>query len=268
MRWTPGSRRLVVSGWYGLGILLLLVLVGPTAAQDNAKTLGDLRHADLIAQGKIAYDNYCSGCHGLAGDGKGPAAPFLDPKPRDFTQAVFKFRSTPSGSLPTDADLHRTLTQGVLGTSMPSWYLMPENQRVAVIEYLKTFSDEWDVEWNYEPAIPLPGRPEYVGTGDSAARGKEIYAEMQCAQCHGETGIGDGPASDTLTDDWGDPIEAFDFTSGPLKGGARPEDIYRAFSTGLNGTPMPDYSFLLSAEDRWHLVSYILQLRAQGGEAR
>lgn len=32
-----------------------------------------------------------------------------------------------------------------------------------------------------------------------------------------------------------------DFTQGPLKVGDAPEDLYRAFMTGLNGSPMPSY---------------------------
>ncbi len=239
-----------------------------TAEPTTPRTLEELRKADLLAEGKKAYDMYCSGCHGVDGDGKGPAARFLDPLPRDFTTAAYKFRSTPSGALPTNADLHRVLSQGVLGTSMPSWYLMPENQKYAVIEYLKTFSEEWESEYAYEPAMAIPGKPEYVGSSSSVTRGGELYGQMGCGQCHGETGQGDGPASNSLTDDWGNPIKAFDFTSGALKGGASARDVYRTFTTGLNGTPMPSYADILDDTDRWHLVSYILSLRTSGGEAK
>src|ERR1700694_3880343 len=51
------------------------------------------------------YRRYCAGCHGTLGDGEGENAVWLDPKPRNFTLATFKCRSTPSGSLPTDEDL-------------------------------------------------------------------------------------------------------------------------------------------------------------------
>src|SRR5207247_1491942 len=76
---------------------------------------------DLIARGKEEFEEHCIGCHGVRGDGNGLAATFLFPRPRDFTIGVFKFRSTPSGSLPTDGDLFRTITRGVRWTAMPTW---------------------------------------------------------------------------------------------------------------------------------------------------
>lgn len=259
-----------------LSVLLMLGVLACSVQQSEAQeeaagavskpaNLGELRKRELIARGHEAFLTYCSGCHGESGDGRGKAAPFLDPQPRDFTSGVFKFRSTPSGALPTDADLHRVITQGVLGTSMPAWQLLAENQRVALIAYIKTLSEEWESDYNFEPAIAMPGAPEYVSSDDSIELGSAIYLTMGCNQCHGEGGKGDGPAAKTLFDDWGDKIEPFDFTSGALKGGASPSDVYRTFTTGLNGTPMPSYQDVLSNEDRWHLVSFILSLRADGG---
>ena len=63
----------------------------------------------------------------------GVAAAMLITQPRDFTQGLFKFRSTPSGALPTDDDLFRIVTGGVYRTSMPEWSLLPERERRAVI---------------------------------------------------------------------------------------------------------------------------------------
>lgn len=259
--------RLTRAIWIMLALAGLLVQHA-VAQDEDPTTLGALRKAELIERGRLAYMTYCVGCHGVEGDGNGPAAPFLDPRPRDFTSGVYKFRTTPSGALPTDADLHRVITQGVLGTSMPSWQLLPENQRVALIAFLKTLSEEWESEYNYEPALPMPGAPEYVLSGSSITRGEELYGTMGCNQCHGPGGKGDGPAAAGLTDDWGLPIKPFDFTSGALKGGASPADVYRTFTTGLNGTPMPSYQDILSDEDRWHLVSFILSLRQDKKEAR
>jgi len=71
---------------------------------------------DAIVRGKAVYNRRCVGCHGKNGDGNGAAATFLDPRPRNFTLGSFKFRTTPSGSLPTDGDLYRTLTRGVRWT--------------------------------------------------------------------------------------------------------------------------------------------------------
>src|SRR5260370_41939827 len=47
---------------------------------------------------KMNYRRYCTGCHGDLGDGEGENAVWLDPKPRNFTLATFKCRSTPTGT--------------------------------------------------------------------------------------------------------------------------------------------------------------------------
>ena len=67
------------------------------------------------------YRRYCVGCHGVLGDGEGENAQWIDPKPRNFTLATFKCRSTPSGTLPTDADLYNTVGRGLQSSNMPSW---------------------------------------------------------------------------------------------------------------------------------------------------
>ena len=61
--------------------------------------------SDSIAAGKEIYEKKCYYCHGITGDGNGPAAPRLDPKPRNFTRNEYKIRSTGLGVLPTDEDL-------------------------------------------------------------------------------------------------------------------------------------------------------------------
>jgi mono/diheme cytochrome c family protein len=56
--------------------------------------------ADLLARGKNVYAQNCIACHGVNGDGKGDAAAFLAPKPRDFTKANYRLRTTAPNSLP------------------------------------------------------------------------------------------------------------------------------------------------------------------------
>ena len=96
------------------------------------------RSEEWIAHGQAVYARRCLGCHGESGDGNGPAAAFMQQdRPRNFTLGVFKFRLTPSGSMPEDGDLMRTITRGVRGTAMPSWHELPEKDRLAVIQYIK-----------------------------------------------------------------------------------------------------------------------------------
>ena len=95
------------------------------------------RSEEWIEHGKEVYERRCIGCHGVKGDGNGPAATFLyKQRPRNFTQGVFKFRLT-EGSLPTDGDMLRTISRGVRGTAMPPWYDLPLNDRLSVIQYIK-----------------------------------------------------------------------------------------------------------------------------------
>ena len=222
--------------------------------------------------GKEVYDAYCVVCHGEGGDGKGLMGIIhraqqdglvIPIYPRDFTAGVFKFRSTPTGDLPTDSDLEETVRGGIPRAGMPSHEDLSDEEIVSVVQYLKTFSTRWEEE---EPGTPIEFgvAPSYVGTAESVARGKDVYQVMKCGKCHGETGGGDGPSSHELEDDWGDRILPFDFTSGSLKGGNTSEDLLRTFITGLDGTPMPSYHEVINQEDAWDLVSYCLSLMQSG----
>src|ERR1051325_5292898 len=90
-------------------------------------------------QGHFVYMRNCVFCHGKRGDGKGEMSPTLQPPPRDFGAGLFKYRSTPSGSLPTNEDLARTIRQGIPDTAMPAFAALPQRDIEAVIEYVKTF---------------------------------------------------------------------------------------------------------------------------------
>lgn len=211
-----------------------------------------------VSRGMKAYDRYCISCHGPEGDGRGPTAEWVDPMPRDFTSGTFKFRSTPSGSLPTDDDLHRTLTNGLHRTFMPRWAALTEIERRDLVQVVKKFAPRFATEPQGTP-ITIPSHPPF----DAALvkKGKDVWDKVQCATCHGDGGKGNGPSAPTLTDDWGHHIEPRDFTRGPLKVGDAPEDLFRTFMTGLNGTPMPSFADSISPEDAWALVAYVRSLR-------
>jgi cytochrome c oxidase cbb3-type subunit I/II len=215
--------------------------------------------AEQVGRGKLVYDRRCVGCHGAKGDGNGPAATFLDPRPRNFTIGSFKFRTTPSGSLPTDGDLYRTLARGVRWTAMPTWHELPEKDRIAVIAYIKTFSSRWKEE-KPEPPIVI-GEPP-APTPELLARGKELYTKAKCFQCHGDGGKGDGPSAAELRDDLKFPIRPADFTKGQFKGGGEVSDIYRTMTTGLDGTPMPSFADSMKDDERWAISYYVLSFSA------
>ncbi len=237
---------------------------------------GAQTHEEMVALGQQVYATYCVGCHGADGDGEGPGAAMLIVKPRDFTSGIFKFRSTPNGALPTDADLLRIVTDGINRTAMPNFRLVPEVERRAVVVYVKTFFPKWEERGAGAPLF-LPAEPAFLGSPESIVRGAELYEMLDCGRCHGAGGQGDGPSATTLVpDSWGNPQHPFNFTQGALKGGAAPVDVYRTFMTGLNGTAMPSYGDIFADPDgeairegdAWNLVSYILSLRTQEDSAR
>jgi mono/diheme cytochrome c family protein len=92
------------------------------------------------------YREHCAHCHGITGDGVGPTAVFLNPYPRDYRKGQFKFKSTPIGQKPTHADLKKIVLEGVPGTAMPSFKLLPELEVEALVEYVKYLSIRGEVE--------------------------------------------------------------------------------------------------------------------------
>lgn len=225
---------------------------------------------EWIAHGKQVYERRCAGCHGIAGDGNGPAATFMYKfRPRNFQLAVFKFRLV-KGPLPTDGDLIRTITRGIRGTGMPTWHSLPIEDRLAVIQYIKfqLAVDRSDPEAPYAYfAEEPPGQPLYVGTAPPPSqalidRGKDVWRQAKCWECHGDTGRGDGEKAAGLKDDFGFPVPPADLTTGQFKSGPMAEDIFRTMSTGLSGTPMPSYADSLPEEDRWALAYHVLALSA------
>lgn len=210
--------------------------------------------------GQRVYLESCAACHGERGDGKGPETGRVKTKPRDFTGGIYKFRSTPSGSLPLDEDIFRTISRGVRTTSMLAQLHLSEKERWAVTEYLKTFSPRFKVKKTSEP-ISIPAQPS--PDAELLALGKRMYADAGCIQCHGSRGKGDGTSAKELKDDWGEPISPTDLTLKPFKSGPNPEDLYRTLSTGLNGTPMPSYADVLTPKERWSLVFYLLSIATE-----
>jgi cytochrome c oxidase cbb3-type subunit I/II len=236
------------------GVILILSLLTVKERQGGERPA---RAEDDLKLGERIYRENCAACHGEKGDGKGPEANRLKTKPRNFTSGIYKFRTTPSGSLPLDQDIFRTITRGVRGTSMLAQLQLSEQERWAVVHYLKTFSERFKEE-KPRQAIAVSAAPS--ANSNLVALGEAKYEEAGCAQCHGSNGKGDGPSAEGLKDDWANPISPSDLTLKPFKSGPNPEDLFRTLSTGLNGTPMPSYASAFSPKERWALVSYILSI--------
>jgi mono/diheme cytochrome c family protein len=228
--------------------------------------------------GKQIYEQHCAACHGINGDGLGPATVWLFPKPRNFNSGLFKVQSTPAGSLPTDDDLLQTITRGMPGSSMPSFTYLSEKARRDVVQYVKHLTvsvgtdgkrvnrfEQARTDGSLKPPVQVP--PEPGVTVEALTKGKEVYTRLQCATCHGEHGVGDGPSAPTLKDNFGLPLLPRDFTIGSFRGGSEGRDLYLRIANGLAGTPMlPFDDSVIKPEERWALVQYVQSLRRKDAE--
>jgi putative heme-binding domain-containing protein len=131
-------------------------------ADDKNPFAGDAKAAKL---GEFQFRVNCAFCHGLSakGGGRGP----------DLTKAQKKHGNS-------DADLFRTISQGVAGTAMPAGTTggigvgMTDEEIWQVITYIRSVQ------------VKVPEKP----IGD-AAHGKELYfGKARCATCHMVEGKG------------------------------------------------------------------------------
>ncbi len=260
-------------------------------------TLKDRVLAERAAMdGKALYQFRCAVCHGEEGAGDGVAADFMYPRPRDFTLAMFKYKTSPPQQPPRDEDLFHTIKFGLPGTGMPGWgTLLSDAQIRSLIPVIKGFdiTATWAPEDADEERFDEEGR--YIGTDfrviteqeptpeqvpyseASLAKGKKAFEET-CGQCHGSEGRGNITSGKRLADDWGIRIWPRDLTKpwtwratevdGENSRDATIKRIYQRLSIGIPGTPMPSHRAVeegnedpVGLEDRWHIANYVYSLR-------
>jgi len=244
-----------------------------------------------LKRGAEVYSRYCVQCHGVNGDGNGVAASYMIPKPRNYLLGIFKFTSTTYGSKPLREDLIRTVRRGVRGTSMPAFPLLPPKDLEAVVDYVQALTRRGELDTKLaeqaefdeqidEAKVPevvteivnrweaarglvvYPSTPMPTFKRSNVDQGKQAFLTKGCAQCHGDDGRGMLASNVEKKDAWGNPTKAADLTSGMLRGGTEPLDIYRHIDSGINGTPMPSFRDTLKGEPAtiWNLVAYVLQV--------
>ena len=250
---------------------------------------------DMLEKGKKVYFKRCVWCHGVEGGGDGPSADRLFTRPRNFIQGTFKIRWTDSGELPLDINLINTVKNGLTGSAMPAWgEFLAEDEILSVVQFVKSLVQdrEWDDEdeevnnviggsvtaASSRPAIgadvgkgPL-GDPPWAQTAgpyhlgipqEHIDAGKELFMKNKCWECHGGEGRGDG--NPTMKDDWGFPIVAANWQQCWNHRGSRREPydpfvVARTISTGLNGTPMPNFREQLTGTERWQVAAFVNSL--------
>ncbi len=104
-----------------------------------------------LADGSELYRKHCMHCHGVAGDGRGPTAPWVHPHPRDYRTGLFKFISTSTDlnyRKPRRDDLTRVLMKGIDGTSMPTFNVLPRKEIDALVSYVMHLSIRGQTEFD------------------------------------------------------------------------------------------------------------------------
>lgn len=266
----PAGRP--VPGKDALDLVVFLQSIG----QDGGDVWGDWRAHDpsipprstdpapVETRGRDLYARHCEGCHGSAGDGRGPAAPLLLFPPRDFTTGHFRFRSSAGGA--SDADLFRSITiGGGTGSAMPGFHWLAAEDRWALVSLVRSFRldgsgptvDREGTEGELQTDRPDPIR---------VAEGRDLWVAGDCGSCHGADGRGltRDQAGAVWTDADGHPVpHATDLTDPcAMRGGASPGAILRAVMAGTGG-PMPSYADALpTGRERWAIVAYVRSLRA------
>jgi cytochrome c oxidase cbb3-type subunit 2 len=247
------------------------VLAGPSACDGGGNDARSLLHAYLAgaeltvvrsaerptvdnalrARGATLFASHCAGCHGPNGAGNGPDACALAIQPAKLETGIYALRTTEHDALPTDDDIFTTISRGIHGTAMPPWFALPERDRWALVEHVKTLAKAFTEDTAPDP-VATTAAP--AATADRLAHGRKLYLERGCASCHGERGLGDGPASQFL------PVPPRNFIAGRLHRGTALADIHTTLVTGLDGTPMAAFDKVMTPEELWDVSLYIESL--------
>src|SRR5665213_510803 len=200
------------------------------ASPAMARRQGDyskLSESGDLNRGRELYSHNCAGCHGTRGEGDGPGAAGLRPRPENLSDHDY-----------TLDRLSFSLWNGSAGTAMPAWRDLPVQDLSALAQVVRGF----------HAAQPEPTLPQ-----DVLDLGSRVYA-AHCAQCHGENGAGDGSAAGQF------PIAPTNFRM------QRPSlaASLRAVRNGVEGTPMAPWTSQLS-EAELSAAAYYVRGFFQGG---
>jgi mono/diheme cytochrome c family protein len=192
----------------------------PLLAIDN--TPGERER--LERRGAIVFQHECSGCHGNAGKGDGPAAESLSILPRDLTTARF-----------TESAISKALWRGVPGSAMPSFHELPTPQLRALAAHVQSLGPAPSA------AAPLDATTKMLA---------EALFQKHCATCHGSAGVAPSTFATTIAP----PPTSFR--------DVQPTPAYaeKAIADGVPGTAMIPWKSKIDDRQRVLLAHYVRSL--------
>lgn len=236
--------------------LMMLVLEEYDPVNDvyNGSSAAGAEWADIFDIGKANFTQRCLACHGCSGNSQGPYARHVVTQPANLHERLASFPGD-------DYDIWR-VSEGVPGTAMPAWHLSlndTEIQRIAiyimsfVFGSARTFSgDISDAEGDNFTAVI--SAPPINGTMQDFETGKSIFT-LYCAQCHGNDGQGDGPASIYTSGGYVSPRPA-NFTESGSDFQYYSRYVWKVME-GVETTNMPPWKWALADDEIYRAIFYV-----------
>ena len=116
----------------GLPVSVLAQAAWEAPAGEKAKKNPLPADGKTVEQGKKVAQVNCVSCHGAKGKGDGAAAAALNPKPADWTSKKVQAES--------DGEIFWKISTG--RGAMPSWKFLPENDRWALVRYIRSLGSQ------------------------------------------------------------------------------------------------------------------------------
>jgi cbb3-type cytochrome oxidase cytochrome c subunit/cytochrome c553 len=204
------------------------------------------RSVKTLDEGKAIFVANCAFCHGYAGNGDGPDAAGLMPKPPSFAETSTYVAWKPG-------DWFWRVSESLPLRAMPQWHTWFDPRQLwLVANYARdvlTFPEPGAKP--VDPMIPAKAKSLKMPHATDIMRGRVVYLQ-RCWMCHGDAGQGEGPDGQHLS-----PPPA-NFTDPDVK--TIPDyEFFWKVSYGLGNAAMPQWHLLLSEEDRWAAIKYLKQ---------
>jgi cytochrome c oxidase cbb3-type subunit 3 len=186
-----------------------------------------LAHEGDVENGRALFGEYCAVCHGYDGSGRVGAS----------LEGWFS-------SIDPEAFIQSTVSDGVAGT-MPAFAQsnagpLTDEEIDDIAAYILSWRERVEPAPTPTP-VPVTPIPKVAGVTGDPTVGAQVFAR-ECQVCHGAEGQGGIGAS----------------LSGPIAAAQPAAFLRQVISGGIEGSPMPAFEGVLSAEDIENTVAFVL----------